>query len=91
MRLYDLVLIIKSSLSEKEREKLIGTIKEWLKSVKIVKEEVWGQKPFAYKIKQDLSGFYHRMELEAAKIPDDFEKKLVAHEDVIRHLLLRKK
>lgn len=91
MRLYDLVLILRSSLSEKEREKLLETVKSWLKDVKIVKEESWGQKPLAYKIKRELSGHYHKLELEAETIPTDFEKRLLLQENVLRHLLLRTK
>lgn len=91
MRLYDLVLIVKSSLADKDREKIIANVKTWLKDVKILKEESWGQKPLAYKIKKELSGFYHKIELEAEKIPADLETKLNNHEDIIRHLLLRKK
>lgn len=91
MRVYELVLVLKSSLSEKEREKLIDTIKSWLKDVKVAKEEVWGQKPLAYKIKRELAGFYHKMDLELESVPSDFEKRLLTHESVLRHLLLRKK
>lgn len=91
MRAYDLVLILKASLSEKEREKVVDTVKGWLKDVKIAKEDSWGQKPLAYKIKNELAGFYHKMELEATTIPGDFEKKLFMQDNVLRHLLLRKK
>lgn len=91
MRLYDLVLVFKSSLSEKEREKLLDSIKGWLKNVKILKDESWGQKPLAYKIKKELSGIYHKMELEAENIPAEFEKRLNTNEDILRHLLLRRK
>jgi len=99
MRLYDLVLVLRSSLSDKDQEKLLETVKGWLGKVKIAKEESWGQKPLAYKIKKELSGIYHKFELEAdpttesgiGSIPADFEKRLNAQENVLRHLLLRKK
>jgi ribosomal protein S6 len=91
MRLYDLVLVLKSSLSDKEREKQITTVKEWLKDVKVTTEDAWGQKPLAYKIKKEISGFYHKMELEAETIPTGFEKRLIQNENILRHLLLRKK
>jgi ribosomal protein S6 len=90
---------MKSSLSDKEREKLLESIKGWLKlasasqggPVKVVKEESWGQKPLAYKIRREVAGFYHKMELEAGSIPADFEKRLQTQENILRHLLLRKK
>ena len=92
MRLYDLVLIIKSSLTEKERTKVLDTIKGWLKDAKIAKEESWGQKPLAYTIKRELSGVYHVLQLESEKgLPQDLEKKIQASEQVLRHLLIRRK
>ena len=91
MRLYDLVVVLKSSLTDKDKEKLLASLKEWMGKVKIVKEESWGQKPLAYKIKKELSGIYHKFELETEQIPADFEKRLNTHEDILRHLLLRKK
>ena len=92
MRIYELVLVLKTSLTDAKRKKLLEDIKGLLKGVKIVKEEEWGQKPLAYKIKRELAGFYHLMHLEAeGGIEKGFEKKLVAFEDVLRHLLIRKK
>ena len=91
MRLYEVVLVLKSSLSDKEREKLLDTVKSWLKGVKVLKEESWGQKPLAYKIKREVSGVYHKFEMEAENIPAGFEKLLNAQDNVLRHLLLRKK
>ena len=78
-------------MSDKEREKLLDTIKGWLKDFQI-KEESWGQKPLAYRIKREVAGFYHKLELEGEKaLPTDFEKKLLNSEQVLRHLVLRKK
>lgn len=90
MRLYDLVLVLKTSLSDAERKKLVEQIKSWLGDVKVKKEEEWGQKPLAYKIKRELAGVYYKMELETDKvIPKDFETRLLRNEDILRHLLLR--
>lgn len=92
MRLYELVLVLKSSLSDKDRAKFLDMVKGWMKDVKVAKEESWGQKPLAYKIQKEVSGYYHKMDLETdAVIPADFEKRLVMNENVLRHLLLRRK
>ena len=92
MRLYELVLVFRPSLSEKERAKLLETIKGWFKEFKITKEEEWGQKPLAYKIKKELAGFYYDLNLEGEQgLPADFEKRLMENENVLRYLLLRKK
>lgn len=90
MKLYELVLIFKTSLSEEKRKKTIETIKGWLKNAKITKEDVWGQKPLAYVIKKELNGYYIKLLLEIESVSPDFEKKLSNNEDVIRHLFLRK-
>lgn len=90
MRLYDLVLILKSSLTEPQRKKVLDVIKS-LVGGKIVKEEGWGQKVLAYPIKREISGFYHKLYVEAETIPSDFEKKLMGNVDVLRHLVVRKK
>ncbi len=92
MRTYELVLVLKPSLTEKERAKLVETVKNWFKDFKVSKEEEWGQKPLAYKIKKEIAGFYHVLNLEGEQgLPADYEKKLMNDESVLRHLLLRKK
>lgn len=92
MRLYDLVLILKPSLTEAKRKKLLETVKTWLKDSKIIKEEEWGQKVLSYPIKKEISGYYIALALEAkATIPSDFERKLLGQENIIRHLVIRRK
>lgn len=90
MRNYQLVLVLKASLSEIQKKKLLETIKANLKDVKISKEEEWGQKTLSYSIKKEKTGFYLNYLLEAKNLfPLDFEKKLMAQDEVLRHLLLR--
>lgn len=92
MRLYDLVLILRPSLTEAKRKKLLETVKTWIKDLKINKEEEWGQKILSYPIKKETNGYYVALELEAKEaIPSDFEKRLFVQEDIIRHLLIRKR
>ncbi|CAN5158884.1 30S ribosomal protein S6 [soil metagenome] len=92
MRLYELMLVIKTSLSEADRKKLLTTIKDLIKDMKITSEEEMGQKPLAYKIKHELAGVYHVMQIESETgINADFERRLLNNENILRHLLLRKK
>lgn len=92
MRLYELVLVFKTSLSEAQRKKLVEQVKEQLKNITVTKEEEWGQKPLAYQIKRELAGFYHLFHLESEiGVEKNFEKKLIANENILRHLLIRKK
>ncbi|HVZ59049.1 MAG TPA: 30S ribosomal protein S6 [Patescibacteria group bacterium] len=92
MRLYDLVLVLNTSLSEADRKKVIDQIKTQLKDVKVVKEEDWGQKPLSYPIKKENAGVYVKLNLETeASVPKDFETQLTRNNNVLRHLLLRTK
>ncbi|MBI2622568.1 MAG: 30S ribosomal protein S6 [Candidatus Levybacteria bacterium] len=85
-------MVLQSSLSEAQRKKLIDTVKTWLGDVKIAKEDEWGQKPLAYPIKKEIAGFYLLFNLETENsIPLDLEKKLLTNENILRHLLIRKK
>ncbi|MFH1186953.1 MAG: 30S ribosomal protein S6 [Candidatus Levyibacteriota bacterium] len=91
MRNYQLVLVLRSSLSESQRKKTVETIKNWLKDVKISKEEEMGQKPLAYTIGKENAGFYLNYHFETEVIPSDLEKKLLNQDEVLRHLLIRTK
>lgn len=92
MRLYDLVLVLRTSLTEAQRTKVVDQIKSWLGDVKIVKEDDWGQKPLAYPIKKEAAGVYLKFNLETEKtIPNDFETRVFRADGVLRHLLLRTK
>ena len=91
MRTYELVMIIKPSLTEVLRKKLIASIKAMLKDLKIVKENEIGQKTLAYKIKRETSGYYFDFALEGENVPADFDKKVLENDNILRYLLLRTK
>ncbi|MBI4096514.1 MAG: 30S ribosomal protein S6 [Candidatus Levybacteria bacterium] len=90
MRSYELILVIKPSLTDVLRKKLITGVKTLLKDLKIVKENEAGLRPLAYKIKKENNGFYFDFILEGENIPADFEKKLLENDNILRHLLLRR-
>lgn len=90
MRTYELVLVVRPSVKDAERKKLIETIHGWLDGIKVKKEDDWGQKPLAYTIKKEVAGYYYLLHLETDKtIPADLERKIIAKDDIIRHLLIR--
>ncbi len=92
MRLYELVLVLRPSLSESEQKKLLSSVKETLKDMKVAKEEAWGQKPLAYSIRHEIAGVYHLLQLESEKgIPTGFETTLLRNNNILRHLLVRTK
>jgi len=92
MRNYQLVLVLKKSLTEANRKKLLETVKTWLKGAKFTKEEEWGEKPLAYTIARQESAYFVNFVFELKdELAKDLEKRLVSNDDIIRHLLLRKK
>ena len=90
MRIYELILVLKTSLSEAAKKKVIDNIKKILKDLKLVKEEEWGKKELTYKIRKETTGYYISLLLEGTAIPFGYEKKLLS-EDILRYLLLRRK
>lgn len=91
MRNYELVLILKSSLAESARKKLLDTIRGWFKDVKFIKEDAWGEKALSYAIKGEKSGYYYVLSMEGSSMAAEYEKKLTAQENILRYLLIRKK
>jgi len=90
--MYELVVVMRPSVKDADRKKLLETVKGWLKNVKITKEDDWGQKPLAYTIKKEIAGNYTRWQFESeAGVVADFEQRLIRNENIIRHLLLRTK
>lgn len=91
MREYELVIVVKPSLSDQLRKKVMDAVKSWIKDVKVTSENEWGVKAFSYPIKKEVSGFYTLLHLEGETMPLDFEKRILAHDQILRHLLVRKK
>lgn len=89
MKNYQLTLVLKTSLSDANRKKLLDTIKSWLKGAKFGKDENLGQKNLSYMIKKETTGIYHDISFELKDIEKDFEKRLATSDGVLRHLLLR--
>jgi small subunit ribosomal protein S6 len=91
MRSYQLVVVLKSSLTEANRKKFLETVKGWAGDAKFTKEEEWGEKALAYTIKRLNTGFFQNFVFEVKEnLATDLEKKLTASDNVLRHLLLRK-
>ncbi len=83
-------MVLKSPLSDTDRKKFFENLKDWLKDLKIIKEDDWGQKPLSYSIKKEVNGLYVEVSFEGeVNIPSDFEKKLRTSDNVLRHLLLK--
>jgi ribosomal protein S6 len=76
MRSYELVIVVRPTLKDADKKKLLETVKGWLQETKIKKE----------------AGSYYFWQLESETgVPSDLEQKILRNESIIRHLLLRTK
>lgn len=89
MRTYELVLVMRPSVSEADRKKLLEQVKAWLGDLKVTKEDDWGSKALKYPIKKELTGHYFDLMLEGETVPQDLEKRMLNQESILRHLLVR--
>lgn len=93
MNNYLLTLVVKTEISEKEREALLDSMKKKAISSdgKVTKEDMWGVRDLMYPIKKATKGYYAHYELEAdPKVIKDLDKNLRVEEDILRYLLIRK-
>ena len=94
MSAYELIFIVKTTVAEAQRKKLVDSVKSWLKDAKIEKAEEWGQKVLSYPIKHEQAGFYYLFSFLGtadSQLVVELEKKLKTQEHILRHLLIRKK
>lgn len=91
MRLYDVVLVFRSSLTSTQKNKILDTVKKLLGEAKVAKVEEWGKKALAYPIKKETQGDYVILNVESEEgLKGDFEKRLLMEEAILRHLVLRR-
>lgn len=92
MNSYNLTLVLKPDLEEKERKALLdGVVKRLTgKDGKMIKEDLWGARDLAYPIKRQTKGFYAHYQLSGdPKQAKGIDKTLKVEEDILRYLLVR--
>lgn len=93
MNKYNLTLVLKPDLEEKDRQVIMDSIKKRFvgDEGKVEKEENWGIRDLAYPIKKNNKGFYIHFEIQAdPKQAKGLDKSLDLEEDVLRYLLVRR-
>ncbi len=86
MNSYELVFILKE-----DKENIFNNIKQMVVDLKgkIISQENWGKRNFAYEIKKNPSGYYFLWKINITKDKiQELKKKLDFNEDIIRYLLL---
>ena len=93
MRNYEIMFIVKPTLSEEDVKKVVESFSNTLTSngAKINETQDLGQKEVAYEIKKFKSGYYFLFEIESEddKAVSEFDRLALISSDVIRHLVKR--
>ncbi|HCP19448.1 MAG TPA: 30S ribosomal protein S6 [Alphaproteobacteria bacterium] len=91
MQLYECVFIIRQDLSSSQVETITNEFCAIITDNKgsVVKQEYWGLKTMAYKIKKNRKGHYIMLNFEAdAATVAEFDRRMGLHEDILRVLII---
>lgn len=93
MKNYEIMFIVRPTLSEEEIKKVAASFEKVLKDngASDIKVEELGQKELAYEIKDFKSGYYYLMTCSADddKATKEFDRLALISNDVIRHLITK--
>lgn len=93
MRNYEIMFIVKTTISEDEIKKVIENFGNILTTngAKIISTKDMGQRELAYEIKKCKSGYYFVYEVEAEddKAIKEFDRLALINSDIIRHLITK--
>ena len=93
MKNYEIMFIVKPTLSDEEVKNVVKTFGEVITNngSKLVETKDMGQRELAYEIKKFKSGFYYVFEVEANddKAIKEFDRLAFISNDIIRHLITK--
>lgn len=93
MRKYEIMIIVKPTLSEEDTKKVVENFSNILTTngAKIIGTKEMGQRELAYEIKKYKSGYYYVYEIEANddKAISEFDRLSLISDDIVRHLITR--
>lgn len=93
MKNYEIMFIVRPTLSEEEVKKIVDNFKKVItdNGSKITEVKEMGQRELAYEIKKFKSGYYFVFEVEANddKAIKEFDRLGLISSDVIRHLITK--
>ncbi len=93
MKNYEIMFIIRPTLSEDEVKKVVTNFKKVItdNGSKVTEVKEMGQRELAYEIKKCKSGYYFVFEVEAKddKAVKEFDRLGLISDDVIRHLITK--
>ncbi|MGC8465860.1 MAG: 30S ribosomal protein S6 [Acidimicrobiales bacterium] len=92
MRVYELVVILESSLDDDEIQEQIDKISSLVSAQdgSVLKIDRWGRKRFAYELKDRWEGYYVIVQLKGEpKMVAEVERNLYITDEVLRHKISR--
>ena len=93
MKNYEIMFIVRPTLSEDEVKKVVDNFKKIItdNGSKVTEVKEMGQRELAYEIKKFKSGYYFVLEVEANddKAIKEFDRIGLISSDVIRHLITK--
>ncbi|NCF79515.1 MAG: 30S ribosomal protein S6 [Alphaproteobacteria bacterium] len=92
MALYEHILIARQDISAQQVEGLVDLAQAVLEENggKIIKNEYWGLKSLAYRVKKNRKGHYTLLNIEADHAAvAELERRIGLNDDIIRHMTLR--
>ncbi|MGN0929162.1 MAG: 30S ribosomal protein S6 [Alphaproteobacteria bacterium] len=92
MAIYETVFILRQDLTVQQVDELSKNFKKIITdgNGKLLKEENWGLRTLAYKIKKNKKGHYVLFETEApATAIAEFERKMGINENVLRFMTIK--
>lgn len=92
MALYEHVFIARQDISAQQVEGLTDMIQAVLEENggKITKNEYWGLKTLAYRVKKNRKGHYSLLNIDAShEAVSELERRISLNDDIIRHMTIR--
>lgn len=92
MALYEHIFIARQDISSQQVEGLTDMIVAVLEENggKVLKNEYWGLKSLAYRVKKNRKGHYSLLNIEADHAAvAEMERRISLNDDIIRHMTLR--
>ena len=93
MNKYEILYIIDASVSDEDKEKVIASVSELVKSNggNASEPEKWGVRKYAYPINYKSEGFYVLMNFQAQEnVPQILESQMLIMDGIVRQMITRK-
>lgn len=92
MNLYEMVFIARHDLSPSQVDSIVQDYTQVFSNYKgrVVKQEYWGLKTLAYRIKKNRKGHYVLLEIEASsQALQEVERQMRINEDILRYMSIK--